>query len=227
MVRRAVVVIDVQQEYETGAMRISYPPLAGSLAAIGRVMDAAHEHRIPVVVVQQDAPATSPIFAVGSPGWRLHPEVADRHRDVLFHKRLPGAFTGTELEAWLRDRGIDTVTLVGYMTQHCVGTTARQASHLGLAVEVLADATGTLDYRNEVGAVDARSLHHGVLTVLHAGFAAVATTDDWLAALPAKRRLPAGSLATTAAVAPRGAHPAVSTTTTTAAMVAAGDTTGG
>lgn len=204
MVNRALVVIDVQREYENGALPISHPPLAQSLASIGRAMDAAHRQGVPIAVVQHDAPAESPVFAVGSTGWQLHPVVTDRPRDTLFHKRLPGAFTDTGLEKWLRDHAIDTVTLVGYMTQHCVDTTARQAAHAGFAVEVLADATGTLDYRNEVGTVDARSLHTSVLTVLHAGFAAVATLDAWLAALATDRTLSAGSVPSSTGVAVAG-----------------------
>ncbi|WP_256788467.1 cysteine hydrolase family protein [Frankia sp. AvcI1] len=209
MVNRALVVIDVQREYEEGALPIAYPPLTESLASIGRAMDAARHRGVPIAVIQQDAPATSPIFAVGTTGWQLHPVVADRPSDTLFTKRLPGAFTGTGLERWLRERAVDTVTLVGYMTQHCVDTTARQASHAGFAVEVLEDATGTLDYRNEVGAVDARTLHTTVLTVLHTGFAAVATTDAWLAALAADRRLPAGSVPSSTGVpdSPRSSSP--------------------
>lgn len=37
----ALVVIDVQNEYVTGRMRIEYPPVATSLANIGRAMDTA------------------------------------------------------------------------------------------------------------------------------------------------------------------------------------------
>jgi nicotinamidase-related amidase len=41
MARRALIVIDVQHEYLDGALPISDPPLATSLANIGRAMDAA------------------------------------------------------------------------------------------------------------------------------------------------------------------------------------------
>ncbi|OHV40540.1 MULTISPECIES: cysteine hydrolase family protein [Pseudofrankia] len=193
MSNRALIVIDVQREYDTGTLPITYPPLAGSLDRIGQAMDVARDRGIPVVVIQQDADAGLPAFAGCSSGWELHPVVAARPRDVLLRKRLPGSFTGTGLEGWLRERAVDTVTLVGYMTHHCVDTTARQASHAGFAVEVLSDATGTLAYANEVGALTAEQMHARALTVLHAGFAAVGTTDAWLAALAAGTRLPGSS----------------------------------
>src|SRR5271167_297813 len=59
--------------------------------------------------------------------WELHPEVAARPHDVLIHKSLPGSFTDTELETWLRERGVETVVIAGYMTQMCRRVTA----HLG------------------------------------------------------------------------------------------------
>ena len=47
----------------------------------------------------------------------LHPEVAKRPSSLLIEKTLPGSFTDTNLEAWLRERDIDTVVISGYMTQ--------------------------------------------------------------------------------------------------------------
>lgn len=43
--RRALIVIDVQNEYVTGALRIEYPPVEESLGNIGMAMDAAHAAR--------------------------------------------------------------------------------------------------------------------------------------------------------------------------------------
>lgn len=181
--RRALIVIDVQQEYFTGRLPVTFPDPQISLANIGRAIDAATDAGTPVIVIQHDAPEGSPIFAVGSPGWELHDVVASRRHDVMFHKRVPGSFTGTGLEDWLREHQIDTLTVTGYMTNMCVDTTSRQAAHLGLRVEILSDATGTLDYANEVGSVTAEQVHTATLTVLHSALAAVGTTDAWIAAL--------------------------------------------
>lgn len=183
MTKRALIVIDVQNDYFTGDLQVTYPDPADSLANVVRAMDAATAAGIPVIVVQQDVPEGAPIFAVGTPGWELHDEVASRPHDLLLHKQRPGAFTGTDLEAWLRNHDIDTLAVVGYMTNMCVDTTVRQASHLGLQVELLGDATGTLDYSNTAGTVTAEQIHHVTLTVLHSALAAVGSTDSWIAAL--------------------------------------------
>ena len=128
--KRALLVIDVQNEYFTGKLPITYP--AGSLANVLCAMDAARAHGVPVVAIQHASPQPdAPVFRKGSKEWELHPEVAARPHDVLIHKSLPGSFTGTELETWLREHGVETVVIAGYMTQMCCDTTARQAMHLG------------------------------------------------------------------------------------------------
>ncbi|MEK6297809.1 MAG: isochorismatase family protein, partial [Paraburkholderia tropica] len=58
--RRALVVIDVQNEYVSGDLPIEYPDVHTSLANIGRAIDAARTAGVPVVVVQNFAPAESP-----------------------------------------------------------------------------------------------------------------------------------------------------------------------
>ncbi len=51
--------------YVTGNLPIEYPDVNVSLANIGRAMGAAENHGVPVVTVQNFAPATAPIFACG------------------------------------------------------------------------------------------------------------------------------------------------------------------
>lgn len=177
--RRALLVIDVQNEYFTGKLPVTYPQ--GSLNNILRVVDAARASGIPVVVIQHDAPQPdAPAFRKGSHEWELHPEIAARPRDVLIHKSLPGSFTGTELESWLRERGIGTLVIAGYMTQMCCDTTSRQALHLGFNVEFLSDATGTLAIRNVAGVVTAEELHRAILVTQQMRFSHVVSTDEWL-----------------------------------------------
>ncbi|MFE5286083.1 cysteine hydrolase family protein [Nocardia sp. NPDC056611] len=177
---RALIVIDVQNEYVTGRLPIAYPPLDVSLANIAAAMDAARRAGIPVVVVQHVAPAESPVFARGGTGFALHPTVAERPWDLLVEKTLPSSFPETGLAQWLAERDVDTIVVCGYMTQNCDESTARDAVHRGFAVEFLSDATGTLALTNQAGAVAAKELHEAVLVVMQSRFAAVATTAEWI-----------------------------------------------
>lgn len=188
--RRALLVIDVQNEYVTGSLPIEYPDVDQSLSNIGRAMDAAQAAGIPVVVVQNSLPAGAPVFARESDGWELHPQVASRPRSHYIDKTLPSAFAGTDLAAWLAGQGIDTLTVVGYMTHNCNDATVKQAVHDGFAVEYLADASGSLPYENRAGRASAEEIHRVFTVVMQSRFAAVAGTDEWIAALQSGVALP-------------------------------------
>lgn len=192
--KRALVVIDVQNEYVTGGLLIEHPPVQDSLRHIGLAMDAAHAAGIPVIVVQNRAPVTAPLFAHGSDGWQLHEAVSSRHRDHLVEKSLPGALAETDITRWTRQRGINTLSLVGYMTQNCVGSTAVEALHQGFAVEFLEDASGTVSYANAQGHVSAQEMHRVYCTVLQSRFAAVCTTRDWIDSLHTGRAMPRSTI---------------------------------
>lgn len=179
-IRRALIVIDVQNEYVTGNLLIEFPDIRLSLANIGRAMDAAREAGIPVIVVQQVAPAGSPLFAEGSHGWELHDVVRLRDRDHYLEKKLPSAFAGTDLADWLSAHQIDTLSVAGYMTHNCDDSTIKHAFHAGLAVEFLADAAGSVPYRNKAGAATAEEIHRTFTIAMQARFAAVMRTEEWI-----------------------------------------------
>lgn len=179
MGKRVLLVIDVQNEYFSGKLPVTYPP--SSLGNIVRAMDAARASGIPIAVIQHTAPQPdSSVFRRGSREWELLSEIADRDHDMLIQKSLPGSFTGTNLESWLRKLGADTVVIAGYMTQMCCDTTARQAVHLGFDVEFLSDATGTLAFENEAGKVSAEELHRATLVTQQMRFSRVLRADEWL-----------------------------------------------
>ncbi len=188
--RRALIVIDVQNEYVTGKLPIEYPEISLSLANIGRAMDTACAAGIPIVGVQNSAPAGSPVFAKGSAGWELHAVVSSRPHEHHVEKTLPSAFAGTDLAAWLKQQGVDTIAIVGYMTHNCDDSTVREAVHAGLAVEFLADAAGSLPYDNRAGRASAEEIHRIFTVVMHSRFAAVTTTAEWVAAIQSGDLLP-------------------------------------
>lgn len=176
--KRALVVVDVQNEYFSGALPITYPQ--GHFANILRVMDVAAASDIPVVVVQHTFPQPDkPFFQRGTPEWALHPEVQARPYTLLLEKNLPGSFTGTTLEPWLHQQAVDTVVIAGYMTHMCCDATARQAVHRGFSVEFLSDATGTLPLKNTAGEVSAEELQRAILCAQQMLLSEVISTGAW------------------------------------------------
>ena len=181
-VDEALLVIDVQNEYFTGRLPVTFPE--GSLNNILKAMDYAASVGMPVAVIQHSAAAKdSPTFRKGSEEWKLHPEIELRKRDILIEKSLPGSFTGTGLEKWLREAGVGRVAICGYMAQMCCDTTARQAFHLGFQVDFLSDAIGTLAVHNSAGAISAPDLHRAVMVTQAMRFARVMETVEWIRAM--------------------------------------------
>lgn len=200
--RRALIVIDAQQEYfDDGLLPIQYPNRDDSVVVIESAIREARDAGVPVVLVQHELPAEAPVFASGSATWQNHPGVTTHEENAAkrISKQFSSIFAGTDLEPWLREQGIDTITLAGYMTNNCVIASAAAAEPLGFAVEVLSDATGAIDLANEAGAAPARQVHETLMALLHSNWAAVADAETWTAALRTGEPLAKSDLVTSAA----------------------------
>jgi nicotinamidase-related amidase len=212
--RRALIVVDVQQEYFGGALEIQYPAHSSSLQRITDSIDAATAAGIPVVVVQHSAGDEAPVFNPTTEAFSLHPEIERRRSSgwKAVTKRYSSVFADTDLLDWVREKEVDTITLVGYMTNNCIIASAAAAEPLELQVEVLSDATGAISIANAAGMVDGETVHTTLMALLQSNFAAVETTSSWVAAVSdgsplAKDNLPTSAVAGAkhfALVEPRG-----------------------
>lgn len=96
---------------------------------IARAVDAATAAGIPIAVIQHSAGVGAPVFAPGTPEFDLHPVIEGRKtgawKSVV--KQYGSVYAGTDLAAWLWKHDVDTVTLMGYMTNNCVLASAVEA----------------------------------------------------------------------------------------------------
>ena len=198
--QRALIVVDVQNEYFDGPLEVRYPAPSDALANITAAIDAAEAHDVPVVVVTHTYPAGSPVFAENSDGWQLHPDLQARSHPgwKRVSKSVSSALAADGLAQWIRDNGVDTVSIVGFMTNNCDLATAAHAETLGLSAEVLSDATGAINLANAAGTITAEELHRTLMVLLHSNLAAVATTADWMAAVKDGNVLPKSNLVSSA-----------------------------
>ncbi len=177
--KRALLTIDVQNEYFSGKLPVTYPN--DSFSNILKSIDFANENQIPVILIQHTAPQKdSGVFVKGTKEWQIKEEVRERKYKYIIEKNFPDSFANTDLEAVLKRDEIDTVTICGYMTQMCCDTTARRAMHKGFFVEFLSDATGTLDISNYAGSISAEQLHNAILITQAMRFSKVLTTHEWI-----------------------------------------------
>jgi len=178
--KRALIVVDVQNEYlEGGALPITYPP--NSFEHIKTAIAEAQKAGEVIVFVQHTSlKENAGAFARGSQMWEFHDEIKAIKPDLYIEKNHASSFIGTDLNWRLRTLGVDTVTIIGYMTQNCCDATARDASQLGYTVEFLSDANGTLAFKNDAGEVSAEELHRAFLVAQAFGFSRVLTLNEWI-----------------------------------------------
>lgn len=107
-------------------------------------------------------------------------ELQPQADDIVIYKNRYSGFYNTTLETTLRDRGIETVVVVGATTSVCVDSTVRDAVFRDLHCLVLEDCTA------EPIAFDApRSNHVATLLTLELLFASITTSETLIAAVNA------------------------------------------
>lgn len=177
--KRALIVVDVQNEYfDGGALPISYPPKSFEHIKMS-IVEAKKAGMVVVFVQHTSLNEDAKAFVRGSKLWEFHDEINSIKPSFYIEKNHASSFIGTDLNWRLRNLDIDTVTIVGYMTQNCCDATARDASQLGFNVEFISDANGTLDFKNGAGEVSAQELHRAFLVAQEFGFSRVLTLDEW------------------------------------------------
>lgn len=172
----ALVIIDAQGEYRSG--RMALPGIDPALARIAALLDRARAAGTPIFHVAQ----------TGQPGTLFDPEtgcgailreVAPVAGEPVIMKRLPNAFTGTELHERLHQSGRRNLILAGFMTHMCISASAHAALDLGYQNTVIADATATRALPSHDGGapIAADAVHRTALAELADRFAAVVTSD--------------------------------------------------
>ena len=151
--KRALVVIDMIHDFahEGGAlycgasMQRIVPVIQGELErarAAGEPIVYLTDAHMPDDAEFQMFP---PHAIAGTKGAQIVPELAPATGDLVIPKRRYSGFFGTDLDITLREKGVDTLRLVGDCTNICVLYTAADARNLGYAVEVVANGVTSFD----------------------------------------------------------------------------------
>jgi nicotinamidase-related amidase len=175
---RALVIVDIQNDYFPGGAHPLVGPDDGAAAA-KKVLGAARERREPIVHVEHlwDAPDAS-FMKPGTPGIEIHASVAPCDGEPVVRKAHPNAFRDTTLEQELRDRGVDHVVVCGMMTSMCVDATVRAVVDLGFQATVVHDACAAPDLAFSGETIPAHAVHGAFIAALGDGYAEVLSADD-------------------------------------------------
>ncbi|MER5962830.1 isochorismatase family protein [Streptomyces sp. NPDC002057] len=177
----ALIMIDFQNTYRTGVMRLDGAERA--VAAGARLLAAARAAGAPVVHVVNDGGEGTP-YDIRAEIGAISAEVAPVEGEKVVVKQVPDAFHGTDLEETLKDLGVSgDLVIAGFMTHMCVLFTAQGAFNRGYRPTVVAEATATRPLEGPDGAVlPSDALQTASLTTVTDLFGTVARTVDELVA---------------------------------------------
>lgn len=130
-----------------------------------------------VNAIQKQSKA-SQTFGVGTWGGEWHPEFGPKQGDVIAKEHwAQNGFANTDLDALLKQHGIQKLILVGFIANSCVEATGRFGMELGYHVTLVKDATAAFS-------ADGMYAAHKVNGPMYAH--AILTTDEVLPLLSAK-----------------------------------------
>ena len=162
--RAALLVIDMQKDFVDEGAIMEVAMARHRIPAMRQVIDRCREAGIPVIYtrhVLSDRFEVSPLETAyqpklkatgmrdGTAGIEIVPELAPLTHETVISKHRYDAFHNTQLETLLRNiRGagqVDTVIVIGTVTNICCESTARSAFMRDFKVALISDANGGLD----------------------------------------------------------------------------------
>jgi ureidoacrylate peracid hydrolase len=126
------------------------------------------------------APDGSPSRVLVRDCWNtdILPDLAPAPGDVMLYKHRYSGFFGTDLDAELRRRGVDTLVVTGCTTSICVDATIRDAMYRDYRCLLLEDCTA-----EPLGADTPRGNHEATLLALQVLFCWIAPSQAFLEAV--------------------------------------------
>jgi nicotinamidase-related amidase len=111
-----LVIIDAQNEYANGQLRIS--GIEESRKIIASLLEKYRVASAPAIHVVHKVPDGAPVFTPGTALAEEFAELKPTNGEHLITKQFPGAFNGTNLQSLLEATGRTKIVLTGYMVRH-------------------------------------------------------------------------------------------------------------
>ncbi|CYU74538.1 TPA: cysteine hydrolase [Streptococcus suis] len=89
----------------------------------------------------------------GTADWEIHSTVAPLASEKIFDKTFNSAFKETGLHAYLQEKGIEQLIIMGMATNFCIDTTVKVAFEYGYQLAIIKDGT-TTGYSGKLDAED-------------------------------------------------------------------------
>lgn len=175
----ALLLIDVQQGFYNEQYWGGNRNNSQAEANIEKLLNHWRAQGLPVLHVKHDSVNPASPLHPQNVGNAIQDFALPKTGEPLFAKQVNSGFIGTRLQEHLAEQQISSLLIVGFITNHCVSTTARMAGNYGYAVFVAEDATATFDMMGHDGQLyKAQEVHNISLASLHEEFATIVKTEE-------------------------------------------------
>ena len=175
--RSALLVVDIQDSFKATASRWERRNNPRFEENVDRLIQAWRGAGLPVIFVLHTDP--DPGFETTSPFFKLMDFLKPEPGEPVILKNTRNAFTSTNLQEMLREKGVERLVITGISTEQCCETTTRVAADLGFDVDFVTEATRTFPITDEATGevLSTDEIVRRTEMVLRGRFARIATVD--------------------------------------------------
>jgi nicotinamidase/pyrazinamidase len=148
--RTAIIVVDMLNDFVRENGTLVVPRAKDLIQNQDRILEEARRQNLRVMYLADSHEPDDDEFekwpahaVVGTWGSEIIDELRPQGGSRVIPKRRYSGFFGTDLDLRLRERGIETIVLVGVLTDICIMYTSADASARGYKVVVVSDATAS------------------------------------------------------------------------------------
>lgn len=196
--KTAMLVVDMQNDFVQEGALAEIPDARAMVPRLNRLLTVCRTHKIPIIYIHHvirggeiDAGRLADLFEpvrnnqmiiAGTKNVEIYAGLKPQPDDLVVAKPRYSAFYGTDLEAILRSKKIETLIISGTVTNVCCESTARDAFSHDYKVIFLSDGNATCALPDlGFGPVSAEEVQRVTLTILANNFAQVSSIDQVMA----------------------------------------------
>ncbi len=174
----ALVIIDIQNDYFPGGnMEVVNSESAAEKAK--SLLSTFRQQKKTVVHVQHVSTREGAVFFLPeTTGVAIHGSVSPVDGENIIIKHFPNSFRGTDLESFLRDKGVQKIVFCGMMSHMCIDATVRAAFDKGFSCIVAEDACATRNVSYGGIEVSSPYVHASFMAALSAVYARVTRSNE-------------------------------------------------
>lgn len=174
--RSALLVVDIQDSFKA-TPRWERRNNSRFEENVDRLIQAWRGAGLPVIFVLHTDP--DPGFETTSPFFKLMDFLKPEPGEPVIVKNTRNAFTSTNLQEMLREKGVERLVVTGISTEQCCETTTRVAADLGFDVDFVTEATRTFPITDEATGevLSTEEIVRRTEMVLRGRFARIATVE--------------------------------------------------